>query len=85
VDLPLAEDDPLVAELTVVARRAALARRIHNDVAATTRRLHARRRVRWLRLAGHAGSPQMIDFDDRDRVRHDLPAPPTDIVRKGQT
>ena len=48
------EDEPLVAELTDAARKAALARRIHNDVAATTGRLHGRRRVRWFRLAGHA-------------------------------
>jgi hypothetical protein len=63
--LPSPTEDPLVGELTDAARKAALARRIHNDVAATTRRLHARRRVRWFRLAGRARAPQMIDFDDR--------------------
>lgn len=65
LELPSPQDEPLVAELTDAARKAALARRIHNDVAATTGRLHGRRRVRWFRLAGHARCPQMIDFDDR--------------------
>lgn len=63
--LPAPDDEPLVAELTGAARRAALARRIHNDVAATTRSLHRRRRVRWFHLAGRASVPQMVDFDDR--------------------
>ncbi len=65
LELPAPQEEPLVADLTDAARKAALARRIHNDVAATTGRLHGRRRVRWFRLAGHARSPQMIDFDDR--------------------
>ena len=65
LDLPAVEDEPLLGELTDAARKAALARRIHNDVAATTGSLHRRRRVRWFHLAGHAESPQMIDFDDR--------------------
>jgi hypothetical protein len=73
LELPSPEEEPLVSELTDAARKAALARRIHNDVAATTGRLHGRRRVRWFRLAGHARSPQMIDFDDR----YDFTAPPT--------
>ncbi len=72
LELPPPEDEPLVGELTDAARKAALARRIHNDVAATTGRLHGRRRVRWFRLAGHAASPQMIDFDDR----YDFASPP---------
>jgi hypothetical protein len=72
LELPSPTEEPLVAELTDAARKAALARRIHNDVAATTRRLHGRRRVRWFHLAGHARSPQMIDFDDR----YDFAAPP---------
>jgi hypothetical protein len=71
VELPSAEDEPLVRELADTARKVALARRIHNDVAATTIRLHARRRVRWFHLAGHAAAPQMIDFDDR----HDFSRP----------
>lgn len=66
LDLPARADDPLVGDLSDAARKAAMARRIHNDVAATTQRLHRRRRVRWLHLAGRAVAPPMIDFDDRD-------------------
>jgi hypothetical protein len=65
LDLPAPAEEPLVGELVDTGRRAALARRIHNDVAATTRGLHERRRVRWFHLAGRAVSPAMIDFDDR--------------------
>jgi len=65
LELPPATEEPLVGELSDAARNAALARRIHNDVAATTTRLHRRRRVRWFHLAGHAKAPAMIDFDDR--------------------
>ena len=65
VDLPSPDHEPLMAELTDVARKAGMARRIHNDVASTTQRLHNRRRVRWFHLAGHATPPRMIDFDDR--------------------
>lgn len=65
LELPSADREPLVGELTDAARKAALARRIHNDVAGTTGRLHRRRRVRWFHLAGHAVAPRMIDFDDR--------------------
>lgn len=74
VELPSAAEHPLVGELAGVARRAGMARRIHNDLAATTRRLHARRRVRWLHLAGHAAEPQMVDFDDRADFA--VPGPP---------
>lgn len=82
LDLPSPEDEPLLQELADAGRKAAMARRIHNDVAATTRRLHARRRVRWFHLAGHAAAPQMIDFDDR----YDLgwtPPTPSPKSRKG--
>jgi hypothetical protein len=65
VELPSADTEPLVAELRDAARRASMARRIHNDLAARTAELHSRRRVRWFRLAGHARVPVMIDFDDR--------------------
>jgi hypothetical protein len=63
--LPSPADDPLVAELVDSARRAAMARRIHNDLAVATRGLHDRRRVRWFRLAGHAEPPDLVEFDDR--------------------
>jgi hypothetical protein len=65
VELPSADAEPLVAELREAARRASMARRIHNDLAATTAALRSRRRVRWFRLAGHAEQPAMVDFDDR--------------------
>ncbi|MEJ7629141.1 MAG: hypothetical protein WKF54_06060 [Nocardioidaceae bacterium] len=65
LDLPGRGDEPLVGELFDAARKAAMARRIHNDVAATTQQLHRRRRVRWFHLAGRAAVPAMIDFDDR--------------------
>jgi hypothetical protein len=65
VELPPADTEPLVRELREAARRASVARRIHNDLAARTAELHSRRRVRWFRLAGHAKAPVMIDFDDR--------------------
>jgi hypothetical protein len=54
----------VVDELAAVALRIGLARRIHNDLVATTLALRARRRVRWFRLAGHAEPPAMISFDD---------------------
>jgi hypothetical protein len=65
VGAPGAETEPLVAELDDAARRAGLARRIHNDLATSTQAMHDRRRVRWFRLAGHATRPALIDFDDR--------------------
>lgn len=65
LDLPPPSVEPLVDELVDSARKAGMARRIHNDLAATTRQLHARRRVRWFHLAGHARPPAMIEFDDR--------------------
>lgn len=65
VELPSAAAEPLVAELREAARRASMARRIYNDLVATTSALHSRRRVRWFRLAGHAVPPGMADFDDR--------------------
>ena len=45
---------PLVDELARDCARVELARRFHNDVVVSARALRSRRRVRWLRLAGHA-------------------------------
>ncbi len=73
LDLPAVTDEPLMDELVGAARKAGTARRIHNDIAATTRRLHERRRVRWFHLAGHAAWPEMVDFDDRSDF---APPPP---------
>jgi hypothetical protein len=64
VELPAADVEPVVEQLHDAAARASMARRIHNDLVATTLALRERRRVRWFRLAGHAPPPAMIDFDD---------------------
>lgn len=65
VQLPTVEEEPLMGDLSEACRRVSLARRIHNDQAATTMDLRSRRRVRWFRLAGGAPVPEMIAFDDR--------------------
>jgi hypothetical protein len=65
VELPPRAGEPLVEELLDAARKAGMSRRIHNDLVATARALHGRRRVRLFHLAGHAPAPDMIDFDDR--------------------
>lgn len=53
-------------ELDRSCRGVAISRRIHNDIAVRAQELHRRRRVRWLRLAGHAGWPETIEFDALD-------------------
>ncbi len=55
---------PLVSELAGDCRKVELARRFHNDVAASARGLRSSRRVRWLRLTGRAGEVQAVDLDD---------------------
>jgi hypothetical protein len=55
---------PLVEELARDCARVELARRFHNDVVVSARALRARRRVRWLRLAGRAGELRAVDLDD---------------------
>lgn len=57
-------DEPLVGLLAQTQRRASIARRIHNDGAASSMALRSRRRVRWFRLAGDSAAPTMIEFDD---------------------
>ncbi len=64
--------DDVWSELELVTERVTMARRIHNDLVATTLALRGRRRVRWFRLAGHAPTVDMIAFDDE-------PSPPQDI------
>jgi len=54
----------LVEELAGDCRKVELARRFHNDVVVSARALRSRRRVRWLRLAGHATDLRTVDFDD---------------------
>lgn len=55
---------PLLDELAGTCRKVELARRFHNDVVTSSRALRSRRRVRWLRLAGRAPMPVMVDLDD---------------------
>jgi hypothetical protein len=55
---------PLVEELAQTCVRVELARRFHNDTVVTARALRSRRRVRWLRLAGHAAPLRTVDLDD---------------------
>lgn len=55
---------PLLDELADDCRRVELARRFHNDVVVSGRALRSRRRVRWLRLAGHAPPLETVDLDD---------------------
>jgi len=55
---------PLVDELARDCVRVELARRFHNDVVVSARALRSRRRVRWLRLAGHAAELHAVDLDD---------------------
>jgi hypothetical protein len=62
---------PLLTELAADCRKVELARRFHNDIVASTRTLRARRRVQWLRLAGHAAPLETVDLDD---------VPPTALV-----
>ncbi len=67
-DVELLRTDPLVAplvdELARDCARVELARRFHNDVVVSARGLRSRRRVRWLRLAGHAPELRAVDLDD---------------------
>ncbi|NIZ89802.1 hypothetical protein [Kineococcus rubinsiae] len=55
---------PATGRVGDAAHRVALARRFHNDAVVQTRRLRAKRVVRWGRLAGHARLPETADFDD---------------------
>lgn len=61
----------LLAELGAACRRVEMARRFHNDAAATARVLRSRRLVRVFRLAGHAPMPETVEMDD---------APPAGLV-----
>jgi hypothetical protein len=63
VEIPV--DGPVAGQLADAARRLTMARRIHNDVVASTLALRSRRRVSWFHLAGHAAAPSMVAFDDR--------------------
>lgn len=53
-----------LGRVLAAAHRVELARRFHNDAVVQTRRLRAKRVVRWGRLAGYARWPETADFDD---------------------
>ncbi|MGZ8738861.1 MAG: hypothetical protein ACXWW7_16975 [Nocardioides sp.] len=55
---------PLLTELAADCRRVELSRRFHNDIVVSARSLRSRRRVRWLRLTGHAAALRTVDLDD---------------------
>jgi hypothetical protein len=60
--------DPLLDEslerIAASGMRVRMARRFHNDAVREVRRVRNKRVVRWFRLAGHAGLPDRLDFDD---------------------
>jgi hypothetical protein len=64
VEPPDPAGEALVVVLDDAQRRVSVARRIHNDTAASAIALRGRRRVRWLRLGGKSQPPAMIEFDD---------------------
>jgi hypothetical protein len=51
-------------ELAAAVRRVPMARRFHNDAVRAARALRRHRKVRWLRLAGHAPFPLAFEMDD---------------------
>nr|WP_216843372.1 hypothetical protein [Phytoactinopolyspora alkaliphila] len=51
-------------ELGMACRRAAHARRFHNEMVRGAQRLRRKLLVRWLRLAGHAPWPETVELDD---------------------
>jgi hypothetical protein len=59
-------DDALVSDVRAAQREASIARRIRSDLVARTVDLRDRRRVRWFGLAGRAGPPPMVEYDDGD-------------------
>ncbi|NDL56113.1 hypothetical protein F7O44_03390 [Phytoactinopolyspora sp. XMNu-373] len=53
-----------LGELGMACRRAAHARRFHNELVRGAQRLRRKLLVRWLRLAGHAPWPEPVELDD---------------------
>jgi len=51
-------------ELAAAVRRVPMARRFHNDSVRAARAVWRHRKVRWLRLAGHAPFPLAFEMDD---------------------
>ncbi len=59
------EASAVLDELARACRRAAHARRFHNELVRGAIRLRRKALVRWLRLAGHAPMPETVELDDR--------------------
>jgi hypothetical protein len=53
-----------LARMEAAALRVQLARRFHNDAVREVHRVRHKRVVRAFRLAGHAGVPEPVEFDD---------------------
>jgi hypothetical protein len=64
----------LLEALARDAHQVAVARRIHDDLVTSSRRLRETRRVRLLHLAGRAPLPRVVELDDEPP--HALPLPP---------
>lgn len=56
--------DAALDELAMACRRAAHARRFHNELVRGAVRLRRKALVRWLRLAGRAPMPETVELDD---------------------
>jgi hypothetical protein len=54
----------MLSALDAAVRRAAMARRFHNDAVRATQAVRRQRLVRYLRLAGHAPMPPSFEMDD---------------------
>jgi hypothetical protein len=67
-DVAVLRRDPPAAvaldDLATACRRAALARRFHNELVRGALRLRRKALVRWLRLAGYAPMPETVELDD---------------------
>ncbi|MGL5927416.1 MAG: hypothetical protein ACRCY8_00635 [Dermatophilaceae bacterium] len=56
--------DESLARIAASGLRVRMARRFHNDAVREVRRVRAKRIVRTFRLAGYAGLPERLEFDD---------------------
>ncbi|MGL5866930.1 MAG: hypothetical protein ACRCYX_13885 [Dermatophilaceae bacterium] len=56
--------DESLARIAASGLRVRMARRFHNDAVREVRRVRAKRIVRTFRLAGYAGLPERVEFDD---------------------
>ncbi|MGL4744898.1 MAG: hypothetical protein ACRCXL_10990 [Dermatophilaceae bacterium] len=56
--------DEALARIAASGLRVRMARRFHNDAVREVRRVRAKRVVRTFRLAGYAGLPERLEFDD---------------------